>query len=78
MRTGAGARLGRPTWAVFTLPDERAAILTDEDSPAVVAGVFPVLRSPGATEDGRTSARRPAQGWAGTSTAIGCIAAPPG
>ena len=78
MRTGAGARLGRPTWAVFTPPDERAAVLTDEDSPAVAAGVSPVLRSLYAIEDGRTSARRPAQGWAGTSTVIGCTAAPPG
>jgi hypothetical protein len=78
MRTSAGARLGRPTQAVFTLPDERAAVLTDEDSPAVVAGVFPVLRSLYATEDGRISARRPAEGWAGTSTAIGGTAAPPG
>ena len=65
MRTGAGARLGRPTWAVFTLPDERAAVLTDEDSPAVVAGVFPVLRSLYAIEDGRTSARRPRRGGRG-------------
>jgi hypothetical protein len=60
MRTSAGARLGRPAWAVFTLPDERAAVLADEDSPAVVAGVFPVFRSLYATEDGRISARRPA------------------
>ncbi|MGH3196718.1 MAG: hypothetical protein ACRDNT_12455 [Streptosporangiaceae bacterium] len=39
-------------------PDEHAAVLADEDSPAVVAGVFPVRRSLYATEDGPISARR--------------------
>jgi hypothetical protein len=29
----------------YALTDEYAAVLTDEDSPAVVAGVSPVLRS---------------------------------
>jgi 2-polyprenyl-3-methyl-5-hydroxy-6-metoxy-1,4-benzoquinol methylase len=42
----------------FTLPDEHAAVLADEDSPAFLAGVFPVLRSLYATEDGLVNAFR--------------------
>ena len=62
----------------YALPDEHAAVLADEDSPAVVAGVFPVLGSLYAAEGGRISARRPTDGGAGTSTAIRYTAAPPG
>jgi 2-polyprenyl-3-methyl-5-hydroxy-6-metoxy-1,4-benzoquinol methylase len=42
----------------FTLPDEHAAVLADENSPAFLAGVFPVFRSLYATEDGLVNAFR--------------------
>ena len=47
-----------PDTRTFTLPDEHAAVLADEDSPAFLAGVFPVLRSLYATEDGLINAFR--------------------
>jgi hypothetical protein len=61
----------------YALPDEHAAVLADEDTPAAVAGVSPVLRSLYAAEGGGSAPGRPAWG-AGTSTAIRCTAAPPG
>ena len=61
----------------YALPDEHAAVLADEDSPADVAGASPVLRSLYAAEGGGSAPGRPAWG-AGTSTAIRCTAAPPG
>jgi hypothetical protein len=67
-----------PAGQSFTLPDEHAAVLADENSPAFLAGVFPVLRSLYATEDGLINAFRVGGGWAGTSTATRCTAAPPG
>ena len=42
----------------FTLPDEHAAVLADENSPTFLAGVFPVLRSLYATEDRLVNAFR--------------------
>ena len=61
----------------YALPDEHAAVLADEDRPAVVAGVSPVLRSLYAAEGGGSAPGRLAWG-AGTSTAIRRTAAPPG
>lgn len=40
-----------PATERFTLPDEHAAVMADENSPMFLAGVFPVLRSIYATED---------------------------
>jgi SAM-dependent methyltransferase len=45
-----------PATGRFTLPDEQAAVLADENSPTFLAGVFPVLRSIYATEDDLVSA----------------------
>ncbi len=47
-----------PAAQTFTLPDEHAAVLADENSPTFLAGVFPVLRSLYATEDGLVNAFR--------------------
>jgi 2-polyprenyl-3-methyl-5-hydroxy-6-metoxy-1,4-benzoquinol methylase len=47
-----------PDAATFTLPDEHAMVLADENSPAFLAGVFPVLRSVYATEDSLINAFR--------------------
>jgi 2-polyprenyl-3-methyl-5-hydroxy-6-metoxy-1,4-benzoquinol methylase len=47
-----------PEAATFTLPDEHAAVLADENSPTFLAGVFPVLRSVYASEDGLVDAFR--------------------
>jgi 2-polyprenyl-3-methyl-5-hydroxy-6-metoxy-1,4-benzoquinol methylase len=40
-----------PSGRTFTLPEEHAAVLADENSETFLAGVFPVLRSIYATED---------------------------
>ena len=42
----------------FELPEEHAAVLADENSPTFLGGVFPVLRSLYATEDGLVTAFR--------------------
>jgi 2-polyprenyl-3-methyl-5-hydroxy-6-metoxy-1,4-benzoquinol methylase len=47
-----------PDRKTFTLPDEHAMVLADENSPAFLAGVFPVLRSLYASEDGLVNAFR--------------------
>lgn len=47
-----------PAARTFTLPEEHAAVMADEDSPAFLAGVFPVLRSLYASEDGLVNAFR--------------------
>lgn len=47
-----------PATRRFTLPDEHAAVLSDENSPTFLAGVFPVLRSIYATEDDLITAFR--------------------
>jgi SAM-dependent methyltransferase len=47
-----------PATQTFTLPDEHAAVLADENSPTFLAGVFPVLRSIYASEDGLVNAFR--------------------
>ena len=47
-----------PDRRTFTLPDEHAMVLADENSPAFLAGVFPVLRSLYASEDGLVNAFR--------------------
>ena len=57
-----GICLKRPIWAGVHLPDEHAAVLADENSPAVLARAFPVFRSLYATEDGPISACRPVEG----------------
>ena len=48
----------RPAQMV-TLPDEFAAVLADEDSPGLPAGLPPVFCALNATENGLVSARRP-------------------
>ena len=47
-----------PAMQRFTLPNEHAAVLADENSPTFLAGVFPVLRSIYATEDDLVTAFR--------------------
>jgi SAM-dependent methyltransferase len=47
-----------PAARTFTLPEEHAAVMADEDSPAFLAGAFSVLRSLYATEDGLVNAFR--------------------
>ena len=46
----------------YALADEHAAVLADEDSPAVVAGMSPVLRSLYAAEGGGSAPGRPTWG----------------
>jgi len=75
MRTCAGYPPADGPGQTVTLPDGLAAAPADEDGPP---GVSPVLLFPYAAEDGKVSTRRPAWGWAGTSTAIRGTAAPPG
>ncbi len=58
VQAGLGYAEYDPDKQTFTLPDEHAAVLADEDSPTFLAGVFPVLRSLYATEDGLVSAFR--------------------
>ena len=57
-QAGLGYVTYDPAARTFTLPDEHAAVMADENSPAFLAGVFPVLRSLYATEDGLINAFR--------------------
>jgi 2-polyprenyl-3-methyl-5-hydroxy-6-metoxy-1,4-benzoquinol methylase len=58
VQAGLGYVTYDPAARTFTLPDEHAAVMADENSPAFLAGVFPVLRSLYATEDGLINAFR--------------------
>ncbi len=61
----------------YTLPDEHALALADEDSPFYILGVYDLIASLYADED-QTCWRRSAAAtaWAGTSTTTGCSAGP--
>ena len=58
VQAGLGYLEYDPAAQTFTMPAEHAAVLADENSPAFLAGVFPVLRSIYGTEDGLVSAFR--------------------
>ena len=58
MQAGLGYVEYDPAEQTFTLPDEHATVLADENSPTFLPGVFPVLRSLYATEDGLVNAFR--------------------
>jgi 2-polyprenyl-3-methyl-5-hydroxy-6-metoxy-1,4-benzoquinol methylase len=58
VQAGMGYVTYDPESHTFTLPDEHAAVLADENSPTFLAGFFPVLRSIYATEDGLINAFR--------------------
>jgi 2-polyprenyl-3-methyl-5-hydroxy-6-metoxy-1,4-benzoquinol methylase len=58
VQAGLGYLEYDPAARAFTLPAEHAAVLADEQSPTFLAGIFPVLRSLYATEDGLLNAFR--------------------
>ena len=61
----------------YTLPDEQALALADEDSPFYILGAYELIASLYADEEQHRSRRSAAaRGWAGTSTTIACSAAP--
>ena len=59
----------------YTLPDEHALALADEDSPFYILGVCESIASLYADEDQILEAFRRAEEWAGTSTTTACSAA---
>ncbi len=63
MRASLGHTPERRPAQTVTLPDELAAVLADEDSLGLPAGLAPVFRALNATENGLVSARRPAWEW---------------
>ena len=56
----------------YTLPDEQALALADEDSPFYILGVYDLIASLYADEDEISRRSAVARGWVGTSTTTGC------
>ena len=64
--------LRRRTSDRYTLPDEQALALADEDSPVYILGVYESIASLYADEEQIVEASGAARGWVGTSTTIAC------